>query len=260
MSPGRTVHAHAFGDGLLLPYAALSRQAYPAFRKGEVAQAGCAAFGLRFAGACTFSLEVQPLFPVPSCVLFAEAASTPPPVSLPATVTAFAGAPERRARRGRACGGRGSLAGGRHRKRVLALPPRVPPGSESRPAPPGTGWVRADSGDALGEPGVSHARQSPGEPGQGAGRDVAAERAGDVVPAPGAGWASPSRRSAFWPRAAPSCSGISHAAISSATAGMRGDARLASWLHQDKTLMDRIPIFVYENKRQGIPTLFPADT
>ena len=77
---------------LVLPYAALSCQAYAAFRKGEVAQAGHVAFRLRFTGTWIFDPEVQPLFPVPNCVLFAEAVSTPPPASLPATVTAFASA------------------------------------------------------------------------------------------------------------------------------------------------------------------------
>ena len=79
---------------LVLPHAALSRQAYSAFRKGEVAQAGHVAFRLRFTRAWTFGPDVRPLFPVPSCVLFAEAASAPAP--LPETVRAFAGALPRR--------------------------------------------------------------------------------------------------------------------------------------------------------------------
>ncbi len=58
---------------LVLPYAALSRRAYSAFHKGEVAQAGHVVFRLRFTEAWTFGPDVRPLFPVPSCVLFAEA-------------------------------------------------------------------------------------------------------------------------------------------------------------------------------------------
>ena len=81
---------------LVMPYAALSRQAYAGFRKGEAAKAGQVALRLRFTGAWTFGPEVQPLFPVPSCVLFAEAHDRPPAAPLPDRVTAFAGALPRR--------------------------------------------------------------------------------------------------------------------------------------------------------------------
>ena len=79
------------GIALVLPYAALSRQAYSAFRKGDVVQAGHVVFRLRFTKAWTFGPEVQPLFPVPSCVLFAKVQRTMSPVPLPETVTAFSG-------------------------------------------------------------------------------------------------------------------------------------------------------------------------
>ena len=83
---------------LVLPYAALSRQPYAAFRKGEVAQTGQVVFRLRFTKAWTFGPEVQPLFPVPSCVLFAELHDAPLSASLPETVTAFSGTlPQRNA-------------------------------------------------------------------------------------------------------------------------------------------------------------------
>ena len=81
---------------LVMPFAAMSRQAYAEFRKGAVARLGRIAFRLRFTDAWAFGPEVQPLFPVPSCVLFAEthkgAAAAPPPER----VAAFAGALPRR--------------------------------------------------------------------------------------------------------------------------------------------------------------------
>ena len=81
---------------LVMPYAALSRRAYAAFRKGEVAQYRRLVFRLRFTGAWTFGPKVQPLFPVPSCVLFAQVNDNPQPAPLPAQVTAFAGTLPRR--------------------------------------------------------------------------------------------------------------------------------------------------------------------
>ena len=81
---------------LVMPYAALSRQAYAGFRKGEAAKAGHVALRLRFTAAWTFGPEVQPLFPVPSCVLFAEVHDRPLVAPLPDRVTAFAGALPRR--------------------------------------------------------------------------------------------------------------------------------------------------------------------
>ncbi len=76
---------------LVMPYAALSRQAYVKFRRGEAARFGTAEFRLRFAGAWAFGPDVWPLFPVPSCVLFAEVHGGVSPAPLPAEVRAFAG-------------------------------------------------------------------------------------------------------------------------------------------------------------------------
>ena len=76
---------------LVMPYAALSRQAYAKFREGAVRQHGHLAFRLRFAGAWTFGPEVGPLFPVPSCVLFAAFHAGSAPAPLPGRVAAFAG-------------------------------------------------------------------------------------------------------------------------------------------------------------------------
>ena len=81
---------------LVMPFAAMSRQAYAEFRKGCVARFGHVAFRLRFTEAWAFGPEVQPLFPVPGCVLFAEAHKGAAPAPLPERVAAFAGALPRR--------------------------------------------------------------------------------------------------------------------------------------------------------------------
>ena len=81
---------------LVMPYAAMSRQAYAAFRKGEVAQFGHVAFRLLFTAAWAFGPEVQPLFPVPSCVLFANVHGGAVAASLPARAMAFSGTLPRR--------------------------------------------------------------------------------------------------------------------------------------------------------------------
>ena len=81
---------------LVMPYAALSRRAYRKFRTGEVAQAGYFEFWLRFTAAWTFGPEVRPLFPVPSCVLFAHRHDGVSPALLPSEVRAFEGTLPRR--------------------------------------------------------------------------------------------------------------------------------------------------------------------
>ena len=81
---------------LVMPYAAMSRQAYAPFRKGEVAMFGRVAFRLRFTASWAFGPEVQPLFPVPSCVLFANVHGGPLGAPLPARVAAFSGTLPRR--------------------------------------------------------------------------------------------------------------------------------------------------------------------
>ena len=81
---------------LVMPYAAMSRQSYAKFRRGEVAQFGHIKFRLRFAAAWSFGPRVAPLFPVPSCVLFAGVHTEALPAPLPDRVAAFAGALPRR--------------------------------------------------------------------------------------------------------------------------------------------------------------------
>lgn len=72
----------------VLPYAAMSRDPYAKFRKGDF-QYMAQPVAVRFTGAWTFPSDVQPLFPVPSCVLFAEADRLPQP--LPAQVLRHSG-------------------------------------------------------------------------------------------------------------------------------------------------------------------------
>ena len=79
-----------------MPYASMSRRAYSLFRNGEVARFGYVEWLLRFTAAWTFGPEVQPLFPVPSCVLFAEVHSDATFASLPNLVTVFEGELPRR--------------------------------------------------------------------------------------------------------------------------------------------------------------------
>ena len=94
---------------LVMPYAALSRRAYLKFRTGKVAQSGFLEFRLCFTEAWAFGHEVWPLFPVPSCVLFANRHNGVSPASLPMEVQAFEGfLPKRDANEGEAAA---SLAG-----------------------------------------------------------------------------------------------------------------------------------------------------
>ena len=76
---------------LVLPYAALSRRAYKKFRDAEVAHFGFVEFRLRFTAAWAFGPAVEPLFPVPSCVLFAKAHKKAKAAPLPAKLYAFEG-------------------------------------------------------------------------------------------------------------------------------------------------------------------------
>ena len=73
----------------VLPYAAMSREPYKLFRKGAFKERGFQGATVRFMEAWAFPADVQPLFPVPACVLFAERSTVPKPP--PATVRAFAG-------------------------------------------------------------------------------------------------------------------------------------------------------------------------
>ena len=81
---------------LVMPYAALSRQAYGKFRRGEVGRFGHVAFRLRFTSVWAFASEVEPLFKVPSCVLFAGVHHEALPAPLLDRVDAFSGALPRR--------------------------------------------------------------------------------------------------------------------------------------------------------------------
>ena len=81
---------------LVMPHAAMSGQPYKPFRKGEVARFGSVRFRLRFTQAWAFGPEVQPLFKVPSCVLFAEAYSGTRSAPVPENVLAFSGVLPRR--------------------------------------------------------------------------------------------------------------------------------------------------------------------
>ena len=86
------LYMHREGQmALVMPFAAMSRRAYSAFRGGEVARSGRVSFRIRFTSAWSFGPEVSPLFPVPSCVLFAERHNLDETAPLPDHVSAFAG-------------------------------------------------------------------------------------------------------------------------------------------------------------------------
>ncbi len=78
LKPGGTI-------AFVMPYAALGRRQFAGFRTGRY---GPSHGSVRFEEAWAFDEHVQPLFPVPSCVLFARAGEPGP---LPPTVTAHAG-------------------------------------------------------------------------------------------------------------------------------------------------------------------------
>jgi hypothetical protein len=73
----------------VMPYAAMTRNSYGLFRAGNFKEPGYLTVHVRFAAAWVFPADVQPLFPVPSCVLFAERSETE--AGLPEDVRVFSG-------------------------------------------------------------------------------------------------------------------------------------------------------------------------
>lgn len=87
----RAIDLYMKRDGkiaFVLPYAALSRDPYAKFRKGDFHR-GPTTVSVRFTAAWTFPSDVQPLFPVPSCVLFARGEHLPR--KLPDKVARYSG-------------------------------------------------------------------------------------------------------------------------------------------------------------------------
>ncbi len=81
---------------MVMPYACLSRQAFAGFRSGEFALASGNKLRVRYSEPWVFGPDVRPLFPVPSCVLFAEWHHGSEPAVLPQTVRTHAGVLPRR--------------------------------------------------------------------------------------------------------------------------------------------------------------------
>jgi hypothetical protein len=75
--------------GFVLPFAAMTRKPYALFRKGTFKVGGYSQGTVQFTDAWAFPSDVQPLFPVPSCVLFAQRTRVPKP--LPNSVLFFSG-------------------------------------------------------------------------------------------------------------------------------------------------------------------------
>lgn len=93
----RAVHLYVKSDGLItfvVPNAALTRKPYRKFRGGEFAPFRPERTQVRFTQAWSFPSAVQPLFPVPCCVLFAQVANGR--VTLPQEITVFDGRLPRR--------------------------------------------------------------------------------------------------------------------------------------------------------------------
>lgn len=88
----RAVHLYMRREGriaFVMPYAALTRTSYRAFREGTFRVNGTTDIHLRFTEAWAFPWDVQPLFPVPSCVLMAMRVDSP--AQQPDTVRQFSG-------------------------------------------------------------------------------------------------------------------------------------------------------------------------
>lgn len=85
---------------MVMPLAALTRAPYAKFRAGALVQRGESnGLALRFTAAWQFDSDVQPLFPVPCCVLFAHLRSTEEAEAapaLPGSLRAFSGQLPRR--------------------------------------------------------------------------------------------------------------------------------------------------------------------
>jgi N-6 DNA Methylase len=93
----RAVHLYMRRNGriaFVMPYAAMTRKSYESFRSGHFKSRGSRQSQVRFSDAWVFPSDVQPLFPVPSCVLFAE--STKTAKVLPDKVHVFSGQLPRR--------------------------------------------------------------------------------------------------------------------------------------------------------------------
>jgi len=88
----RAVQLYMRKSGLIafvLPFAAMTRKPYSLFRKGAFKVRGYSEGVVQFTDAWAMPADVQPLFPVPSCVFFAQ--RTPFPRPLPRSVLYFSG-------------------------------------------------------------------------------------------------------------------------------------------------------------------------
>jgi hypothetical protein len=97
----RSVQLHLRRRGTIafvMPYAAMTRKPFTLFRKGTFHGGDREPAQVRFTAAWVFGADVQPLFPVPACVLFAETVAQPPPQPLPQGARLFSGVlPQREA-------------------------------------------------------------------------------------------------------------------------------------------------------------------
>lgn len=88
----RAVHLYMRSEGriaFVMPYAAMTRRAYRTFLRGSFKVGGFAETVVKFTKAWSFPSEVEPLFRVPSCVLFGERSKLIQP--LPSKILQFRG-------------------------------------------------------------------------------------------------------------------------------------------------------------------------
>jgi hypothetical protein len=93
----RSVYLYMRREGriaFVMPYAAMTRKSYAAFLTGRFKARGYTEAQVHFSGAWVFPWTAKPIFPVPSCVLFAERSVMSMP--LPNSVHAFQGELPRR--------------------------------------------------------------------------------------------------------------------------------------------------------------------
>ena len=81
---------------MVMPLAVMSRQVFAGLRRGEFSHGGQEPLRFRYTAAWTFGSDVQPLFPVPSCVLFAQRHTGPGAAPLPREIRQFSGILPRR--------------------------------------------------------------------------------------------------------------------------------------------------------------------
>lgn len=91
MNSARLYLRHSGVIAMIMPYASMSRKAFLGFRRGRFSRPGSDPIILEYTSAWKFGPRVHPLFPVPSCVLFARIKTNSILARLPTHVLDFVG-------------------------------------------------------------------------------------------------------------------------------------------------------------------------